>query len=255
MVHCRLQKYFAEHPDLPACSHFDFFDEAPELEETDACAVWITGLTALAKDSDPTTGASLTLLRERYYDDKKNGTLKQYWSNRRVEQEVGRSEQAARVQTAITVNRTTARVLHSVERNAVDCLDKFDDTISQDDESSSRAAARTSIAPLSSSLPLSLTPNLKKRKRSTKNGGSTSTTTEINEEPNLSSRKEPALEDPNNPFIVQAHAAETEFYESELESSTQGRVRSAAMTTAEAPARALVALVGLHKSLNSLVRI
>ncbi|KAF9125929.1 hypothetical protein BGX30_000231 [Mortierella sp. GBA39] len=133
----------------------------------------------------------------------KNGALKQYWSNRRVEQEVGRSDKAARVQTAITVNRTTARVLHWVERNAVDRLDKFDDYISQ-------------------------APNFKKRKRSTTNGGSTLTTTEASGEPDLSSRKEPAFEGPNNQSLVQAHAAETEFDESELGSSTRGRVRSEA---------------------------
>ncbi|KAF9300429.1 hypothetical protein BGZ74_007913 [Mortierella antarctica] len=93
----------------------------------------------------------------------------------------------------------------------------------KDDESSGQAAARTSSV---SSLSSTASSSLKKRKRSTTNGGLTSMTTETIREPDLSSRKEPAFEDPNNPFLVQAHTAETEIDESELGSSTQGRVRS-----------------------------
>ncbi|KAF8905178.1 hypothetical protein BGZ58_006407, partial [Dissophora ornata] len=131
MVHHKFQKFLIQQPDLSGCSHFDFFDGAPELSEADACNIWLSCLTALAKDSDATTGASLILLKERYYADRKNGALKQYWSNRRVEQEAERSEEEARVQTAIAVNRTTARVMRSAEKNAVNHLDKFDDSVSQ----------------------------------------------------------------------------------------------------------------------------
>ncbi|KAG9065189.1 hypothetical protein KI688_002512 [Linnemannia hyalina] len=75
------------------------------------------------------------------------------------------------------------------------------------------------ISPVSSSsslLTLSSTAssNLKKRKRST--------TTETSRKPDLSSRKEPAFEDLNNSFLVQAHASKTEIDGSEPGSSTQG---------------------------------
>ncbi|KAG0355214.1 hypothetical protein BGZ54_001252, partial [Gamsiella multidivaricata] len=200
MVHHKLEEYFTKHPNLPACGHFDFFDSVPELSEINACSVWIGGLTELAKDSDPKTEASLILLKERYYADKKNGALKRYWSNRRLEQEAERSEKEARVRTIITVNRTTARVMHSAEKNAIDHLDTFNGPVSQailrcfliqdNSESSSRAAARMSSAPSSSSSSSSSAPSFKKRKRSTTDGDLTSTTTTTSTEPDLSNQKE-----------------------------------------------------------------
>ncbi|KAF9079049.1 hypothetical protein BGX29_004533, partial [Mortierella sp. GBA35] len=129
MVHRKLEMYLAQHADLLSSSHFDFFNSVPELSEVNACSIWIGGLTDMARDSDPKTRASLMLLKERYFADKGNGTMKQFWSDRKLEQEAERSQQEARIQTNITVNRTTARVMQSVEKNACDHLEKFDNSV------------------------------------------------------------------------------------------------------------------------------
>ncbi|KAF8939868.1 hypothetical protein BGZ58_008496 [Dissophora ornata] len=130
MVHHNFQEFLRQHPDLSASSQFYFFDSVPELPEAHACNVWLSSLTALGKDSDPTTQTSSTLLREWYYVNKNNGTTRQYWDKRRLEQETERSEKEAKIQTTITVNRTTARVMQSVNKNANHHLEKFDDSIS-----------------------------------------------------------------------------------------------------------------------------
>ncbi|KAF8935076.1 hypothetical protein BGZ58_005267 [Dissophora ornata] len=62
-----------------------------------------------------------------YYVDKNFGTMWQYWGRRRIESE--RPEKEAKVQTAITVNRTTARVMQSVEKHASVHLEKIDDSV------------------------------------------------------------------------------------------------------------------------------
>ncbi|KAG0306168.1 hypothetical protein BGZ99_001831 [Dissophora globulifera] len=130
MVHHKFQEFLRQHPDLSASSQFDFFDSVPELSEADACNIWLSSLTALGKDSDPTVQTSSTLLREMYYVDKNNGTTRQYWDKRRIEQETERSEKEAKIQTAITVNRTTTRVMQSVNKNANRHLENFDDSFS-----------------------------------------------------------------------------------------------------------------------------
>jgi len=87
-----------------------------------ACSIWIGDLTDMAQDSDPKTRASSVLPKERYFADKQNGITKQYWSGGKLEQEAERSQKEARIQTHITVNRTTARVMKSVERTPVTIL-------------------------------------------------------------------------------------------------------------------------------------
>jgi hypothetical protein len=129
MVHHKLEIYLAQHTNPLSSSHFDFFNSIPEISEENACSIWIGGLTDMVQDSDPKTRASLMLLKERYFADKKNGTRKRFWSDRKQQQEAERSQQEARVQTNITVNRTTARVMQSVEKNARDHLEKFDDSV------------------------------------------------------------------------------------------------------------------------------
>ncbi|KAF8934369.1 hypothetical protein EDD21DRAFT_414903 [Dissophora ornata] len=44
MVHHKPEEYLAQHPDLPSCGHFDFFDSAPEFSEIDVRSVWIKDL-------------------------------------------------------------------------------------------------------------------------------------------------------------------------------------------------------------------
>ncbi|KAF9095932.1 hypothetical protein BGX29_008796 [Mortierella sp. GBA35] len=55
--------------------------------------------------------------------------MKRFWSDRKLEQEAERSQQEARMQTNITVNRTTARVMQSVEKNACDHLENVDHSV------------------------------------------------------------------------------------------------------------------------------
>ncbi|KAG0342441.1 hypothetical protein BG005_002708, partial [Podila minutissima] len=126
MVHHKLKDYLAQHHDLLSADHFGFFESAPELSEVNACSIWIAGLTEMAQDSNATRGASLELLKKRYVSDKKNGALKQYWSDRELEREEERSQKQVRIQTNITVNRTTTRVIQSAEKNASDNLQKRD---------------------------------------------------------------------------------------------------------------------------------
>ncbi|KAF9967371.1 hypothetical protein BGZ65_000041, partial [Modicella reniformis] len=102
MVHHKFNEFLKNHPDLSVICHFDFFDSAPSLSEADACNVWLSSLTALAKDSDPATEASLALLKEKYLADKQSGTLKQYWDRRRLEQEARKSKEEVTIQTGIT---------------------------------------------------------------------------------------------------------------------------------------------------------
>ncbi|KAF9201876.1 hypothetical protein BGZ59_002469, partial [Podila verticillata] len=193
MVHYKIEEFFERHPDLSVICHFDFFDSAPCLSEADACNVWLSCLTTLVKDSDPTTKTSLMLLKERYFTDKKNGKMKQYWDRRKLKQELEKSKEEATIQAVITVNRTTSRVMQSAEKQVDGHLKKIDDSIYADDESSSLAAALSSSAPSSSSLPTSSTPlsSPKKRKRPTiDREGWTSTSTETIRETDFRSRKE-----------------------------------------------------------------
>ncbi|KAG0029663.1 hypothetical protein BGZ81_003544 [Podila clonocystis] len=104
----------------------------------------------MAQDSNATRGASLELLKKRYVSDKKNGALKQYWSDRELEREEERSQKQVRIQTNITVNRTTTRVIQSAEENASDNLQKRGtpffpgsvDVSNQQDESSKEKRKR-----------------------------------------------------------------------------------------------------------------
>lgn len=129
MVHHKLEVYLAQYADLLSSSHFDFFRGVPGISEENACSIWMGGLTDMVRDSDLETGASLMLLKERYFADKKNGTMKQFWCNRKLDQEAERSQQKARIQTNITVNRTTARVMQSVKKNACDHLEKSNSSV------------------------------------------------------------------------------------------------------------------------------
>ncbi|KAF9313219.1 hypothetical protein BG003_005481 [Podila horticola] len=193
MVHHKFEEFLERHPDLSVVCHFDFFDSAPGLSEADACNVWLSCLTALAKDSGPTTKASFVLLKERYLTDKKNGKMKQYWERRKLKQELEKSKEEATIQAGITVNRTTSRVMQSAEKQVDGYLRTIDDSIFADGESSSLAAALSSSVPSSSSLPTSSTPlsTPKKRKRPTMDGGSsTSMSAETSKKTDLRSRKE-----------------------------------------------------------------
>ncbi|KAF9080464.1 hypothetical protein BGX27_005452, partial [Mortierella sp. AM989] len=96
------------HADLAACSHFAFFSSVPALSESEACSIWIRGLTQLA-ESDPKTESLVESLKRKYNSDKKSGAIKQFWDNRKLEQEVEKSEKEAISQSTITVNRTTTR--------------------------------------------------------------------------------------------------------------------------------------------------
>ncbi|KAG0350875.1 hypothetical protein BGZ54_003588, partial [Gamsiella multidivaricata] len=60
--------------------------------------------------------------------------MKQYRGTHRLKQEVGKSEKEAKAQTAIMVNRITARVMQSVEKEANDHLDEIDHSIFQGEE-------------------------------------------------------------------------------------------------------------------------
>ncbi|KAF9159012.1 hypothetical protein DFQ26_007010 [Actinomortierella ambigua] len=193
MVHHKFKAFHERHPDLSAISHFDFFDSVLDLTEADACHIWLSCLAALAKDADPAIKASVVSLKETYLKDKKNGAMRRYWDRRKLEQEAEKSKNEARMQSAITVNRTTTRVMQSAEKQANDHLETIDGSISPDDKSSGQADARTSSVSSSSShlmSPSAASLNLKKRKRPIINGSSTSTNIEDNVEALLSSRKE-----------------------------------------------------------------
>lgn len=129
MVHYKFKELLEHNPDLSVICHFDFFDSVPNLSKADACNVWLSSLTELAMNSDTARMASLALLKERYLADKKNGTLKQYWDRRRLEQEAKKSREEATIQTVITVNRTTARIMQSAGKQANDHLEKIDASI------------------------------------------------------------------------------------------------------------------------------
>jgi hypothetical protein len=130
MVHHKFKAFLERHPDISAISHFDFFDSALDLPESAACHIWLSCLGALAEDADPATKASVSLLKEMYFKDKKTGTLRQYWNQRELEQEAEKSKNEVTMQTTITVNRTTARVIQSAEKQAIGHLEEIDDSIS-----------------------------------------------------------------------------------------------------------------------------
>ncbi|KAF9924313.1 hypothetical protein FBU30_005679 [Linnemannia zychae] len=129
MVHHKFKTFHERHPDLSAISHFDFFDSALDLTAADACHIWLSCMVALAKDANPAIKTTIASLKETYLKDKKNGTLRQYWDRRRLKQEAENSKAVATMQTAITLNRTTARVMQSVEKQAESHLGKIDDII------------------------------------------------------------------------------------------------------------------------------
>ncbi|KAF8970522.1 hypothetical protein BGZ46_010473 [Entomortierella lignicola] len=126
MVHRKLKEYLEQFSDLTASSHFGFFDSVPELTEAYLCNIWINGLSELAKDSDSTTEASVNTLKQRYLSDKNSGAMKEYWNKKKLEQEVEKSQREAEVQATIAVNRTTARVMQSAEKNGNGLLEKLD---------------------------------------------------------------------------------------------------------------------------------
>ncbi|KAF9981286.1 hypothetical protein BGZ75_007461, partial [Mortierella antarctica] len=76
------------------------------------------------------TKTSVALLRVTDLKDRKDGTLRKYWDRHKLENEAEKSKNEATLQTAITVNRTTARVMQSTEKQANDNLEKIDDSIS-----------------------------------------------------------------------------------------------------------------------------
>ncbi|KAG0250182.1 hypothetical protein BG011_008585 [Mortierella polycephala] len=193
MVHHKFKAFRDNNPDLSAICHVDFFYSAPDLSKADACHIWLSCLTEMAKDADPATKASMALLKEKYLKDKKNGNLRRYWDRRKLEQEAEKSQNEATMQTAITVNRTATRVVQSAEKQVNGHLEKIDSSVFSDDESSGQAAVRTSSVSSSSSLSTLSSTALsspKKRKRSTMDGGSMSTRIEDGGESLLKSRKE-----------------------------------------------------------------
>ncbi|KAF9083086.1 hypothetical protein BGX27_004268, partial [Mortierella sp. AM989] len=126
MVHYKLKKYLEQHTDLAACGHFDFFNRFPELLESKACSIWFTGLSQFGEGSDSNTKILVESLKQNYISDKKNGAMKQYWDNRKLEQEIEKSQKEAVAHTTITVNRTTARVMQSLEKNGGSILEILD---------------------------------------------------------------------------------------------------------------------------------
>ncbi|KAG0220720.1 hypothetical protein BGX31_010670 [Mortierella sp. GBA43] len=132
MGHHKFDVFLEHQPDLSVICHFDFFASVPNLSEADACNIWLSSLTDLAKSSATATKASATLLIKKYHEDKIDGTLRQYWDRRRLEQAAKKSKEEVELQTTVTVNRTTTRVMQSAEKQANDHLEKFDESISSD---------------------------------------------------------------------------------------------------------------------------
>lgn len=129
MVHHKFKVFLETHPDLIGVSHFDFFDSAPEMTEPNACHTWLSSLDTLTKDANPATQATVACLKKRYSRDKQNGALRRYWERRRLEQEAEKSKAEATLQTVVTVNRTTARVIQSAEKQASTHLERIDGSI------------------------------------------------------------------------------------------------------------------------------
>ncbi|KAG0242623.1 hypothetical protein BGX31_000079 [Mortierella sp. GBA43] len=67
---------------------------------------------------------------KKYHEDKIDGTSKQYWDRRRLEQAAKESKEEVELQTSVTVNRTTTRAMQPAEKQANDHLEKFDESIS-----------------------------------------------------------------------------------------------------------------------------
>ncbi|KAG0233307.1 hypothetical protein BGW42_007505 [Actinomortierella wolfii] len=159
------------------------------------------------------------------------GHLRRYWDRRKLEQEAERSKSEATIQTVITVNRTTTRVIQSAEKQAKGNLEKIDRSIFSDDVSYDQAAVRTSSVSSSSSLLTSsstASPILKKRRRLTIDGGSTSTRIEDSEEAHLNSRKERfAAMDPSRFWKLRSgRTVEEVLYLSSLNMDANFKMRS-----------------------------
>jgi len=164
MVHHAFEAFRERHPDFAGVCHYDFFDSAPELVEASACHTWLTSLDAL-RGTGQVADATIESLKRMYARDKNNGSLRKYWDNQKLQKEAEQAMAATTVQTLITVNRTTARVMQSAEKSASSQLEKLD----------------RSVAPATSAC-------VNKRKRST-TAIDTSTRIESSEA-HLSSRKE-----------------------------------------------------------------
>ncbi|KAF9431437.1 hypothetical protein BGZ76_000308 [Entomortierella beljakovae] len=147
MVHYKLNLYLSDLPELLSGSHLDFFNKFKELSESDACAIWTTGLDELANKSDISMKASLKLLVDKYNLDKKNGTLKRYWNNRRLEQEAERSEMEARIQAAITANRTATSAMKSAERLADNHFENIGGSKQKDVDNTAQSTPRVPSLP------------------------------------------------------------------------------------------------------------
>ncbi|KAK3824004.1 MAG: hypothetical protein JOS17DRAFT_752915 [Linnemannia elongata] len=66
---------FPRAPSRFLSHHLDFFDSALDLADADAYHIWLNFLAPLVKDTNLGIKASVTLLKETYCKDKKNGIL------------------------------------------------------------------------------------------------------------------------------------------------------------------------------------
>ncbi|CAO3572852.1 unnamed protein product [Mortierella alpina] len=128
MVHRAFEAFHERHPDLTGVCHYDFFDSAPELVEASACHIWLASLDALRRTGQ-VADATIESLKTMYARDKNNGSLRKYWDNQKLQKEAEQAMAATTVQTLITVNRTTARVMQSAEKSASSQLEKIDRSV------------------------------------------------------------------------------------------------------------------------------
>ncbi|KAF9290208.1 hypothetical protein BGZ68_007679 [Mortierella alpina] len=231
MVHYKFKVFLETHPNLTGVNHFDFFDSAPEMTEPNACHTWLSSLDTLTKEANPATQATVAYLKKRYSRDKQNGALRRYWERRRLEQEAEKSKAEATLQTVVTVNRTTARVIQSAEKQASTHLERIDGSIPADDEPFSQTAAKTSETSSSSSVSTSSSATLSstnKRKRPILDGGLTSTRTVDHGAAYFSSRKERfAAMDPSRFWKLQSgRTVEEILYSSSLNMNANFKMRS-----------------------------
>ncbi|KAI1285853.1 hypothetical protein EDD11_000709, partial [Mortierella claussenii] len=67
-------------------------------------------------------------LLERYLVDKNNGKLRQYWNDRKLVQEEEKTNKAAAIQTSISINRATTRVIQSADKQVESRRNKADES-------------------------------------------------------------------------------------------------------------------------------
>ncbi|GJJ71750.1 hypothetical protein EMPS_04107 [Entomortierella parvispora] len=94
MFHGKFKEYYNSLTEPSVASHFDFFESC---------------------------------LKKRYVTDKNNGKLKQYWNDRKLVQEEEKTNKAAAIQTSISINRATTRVLQSADKQVENRLNKADE--------------------------------------------------------------------------------------------------------------------------------